>query len=174
MTTFYLIRHGKHEYDEVVEKGFKGHSFEFAPLSDLGILQADECGRDGRFKDADIIISSPYTRALQTAAIISCKTGIKLAVELDLRETDINKNHKLDNFDDYIASARASIKQDNPPENSGYEWETQEELNTRVVNVLKKYTKYKKVIVVCHGGVIYNLTYEQSIPNCSVHEYWLG
>lgn len=41
---------------------------------------------DERLKGADIILASPYTRTLQTAAIISKNTGIPIEVETDLLE----------------------------------------------------------------------------------------
>lgn len=42
-------------------------------------------------KNSEIIISSPYIRALQTAAIISKETKIPLTVEIDLREWQPDK-----------------------------------------------------------------------------------
>jgi hypothetical protein len=48
MTTFYLIRHGKHNYDLVSGKNFIGHGFELAPLIEEGINQAIECSKDYR------------------------------------------------------------------------------------------------------------------------------
>jgi broad specificity phosphatase PhoE len=66
MTTFYLFRHGKHNYDLVSGKNFIGHGFELAPLIEEGINQAIECSKDYRLKDCELIISSPFTRAMQT------------------------------------------------------------------------------------------------------------
>ncbi len=41
---------------------------------------------DERLKSAQLIVASPYTRALETAAIISRETGLKIRVEVDLHE----------------------------------------------------------------------------------------
>ena len=71
MALFYLIRHGEPIYDNMLEKGFWGFGRDFAPLSEKGIEQAEITAKDIRLKSAEIIVSSPYTRAMQTAQIIS-------------------------------------------------------------------------------------------------------
>ena len=75
MAVFYLVRHGEADYDHMLEKGFWGFGRDFAPLSPKGRQQAETAARDGRLKSAEIIVSFPYTRALQTAQIISTETG---------------------------------------------------------------------------------------------------
>lgn len=86
MATFYLIRHGEPDYSQLSEAGFWGFGRAFAPLSTLGIQQAELAANDERLKAANLIVSSPYTRALQTASIISRKTGLPISVEIDLHE----------------------------------------------------------------------------------------
>ena len=86
MAIFYLIRHGQPEYDQLDKFGFYGFGRDFAPLSKPGISQAYHAAKDARLQTADIIISSPYTRALQTAQIISSVTGIHVNVEVGLHE----------------------------------------------------------------------------------------
>lgn len=81
-----LIRHGQPDYTPCDERGFIGHGRSLAPLSPLGVSQAEKTGKDPALKDVKLIVSSPLTRALQTAAIISRETGIPLTVEVDLRE----------------------------------------------------------------------------------------
>lgn len=81
-----LIRHGQPDYSEVTERKYIGHGRDLAKLTELGKEQAEKVSRDERLKGAEIILSSPYTRALQTAAIISRNTGIQIEVETDLIE----------------------------------------------------------------------------------------
>ena len=90
MAVFYLIRHGKHTYEPVNGKGFIGHGLELAPLSEEGVIQAYECSKDSRLKNCDLIISSPYTKAMQTSAILSKQLGIDDKVEIDLREQELD------------------------------------------------------------------------------------
>ncbi len=56
------------------------------PLTELGIKRAEEASANPILKDYQIIVSSSYTRALQTAAIISKNIGVKIKVEIDLHE----------------------------------------------------------------------------------------
>ena len=71
MALFYLVRHGEAIYDYMFENGFWGFGRDFAPLSEKGRQQAGITAKDARLKKAELIVSSPYTRALQTAQIIS-------------------------------------------------------------------------------------------------------
>ncbi len=121
-------------------------------------------------KDADIIISSPYTRALQTAAIISRETGIKLVVENDLHEwmpdTKFIYDYEVSGaFQEYFeAEGKRNVSHK-------YRWESYEDLKKRVQLTLLKYKNYKKVIVVCHGIVMSSLTrFDDIIEHCGVRE----
>lgn len=86
MSKFYLIRHGKPDYTYGDTHGFIGQGHDLAPLEIERIGEVKETAKDKRLKEAQIIISSPYTRALQTASIISKETGIDIIVEPDIRE----------------------------------------------------------------------------------------
>lgn len=57
-----------------------------APLTELGIKQAEEVSWNPFLENCQIIVSLPYTRALQTAAIISKNTGLDIKVEVDIHE----------------------------------------------------------------------------------------
>jgi broad specificity phosphatase PhoE len=171
MTThFILIRHGEPRYDEVIERGYVGMGYEFGKLTENGIAQAEDRAKDPNLKDADIIISSPYTRALQTAAIISRETGIKLVVENDLHEwmpdTKFIYDYEVSGaFQEYFeAEGRRNV-------GHKYRWEAYEDLKKRVHLTLLKYKNYKKVIVVCHGIVMSTLTrFDDVIEHCGVRE----
>lgn len=168
MTTFILIRHGEPRYDEVLSRGYKGMGYELGRLTDLGVSQAQERANDERLKNSQIIISSPYTRALQTAAIISRKTGVELMVENDLHEwmPDMTQKYQLEphtSFEEYIQYRGI------PTDSRLYPWETYEHLQERVGKVLDRYQAYEKVIVVCHGVVISSQThFDDIIEHCGV------
>jgi Fructose-2,6-bisphosphatase len=51
-----------------------------------GMSQALVAALDQRLKSANIIVSSPNTKALQIASIIRQKTNIELTVDMDLEE----------------------------------------------------------------------------------------
>ena len=86
-----FIRHGEPDFNAVDSRGFIGLGREFAPLTSAGIDQAEEASKNLLLKDAEIIVSSPYTRALQTAAVISKNIGLEIAVETDLHEQIFDK-----------------------------------------------------------------------------------
>jgi broad specificity phosphatase PhoE len=168
MTTFILIRHGEPRYDEIQSRGYKGMGYELGRLTDLGIKQAEERALDERLVKSQIIISSPYTRALQTAAIISRSTGIILVVENDLHEwmPDLTHHYTYDPheaFLEYIEN-RGIVSQ-----SSKFSFEPFDHLQKRVSAVLDRYQDYDKVIVVCHGIVISTQThFDDIIEHCGV------
>ena len=169
-TKFIFIRHGEPRYDEVMERGYVGMGFELGKLSEKGELQAEKRAKDPILKDAELIISSPYTRALQTAAIISRITGIKLSVENDLHEWNpdtkfIYDYEVKDSFNEYLSSNGILQKHHQT------RFEPYENVKKRVDAVLDKYKNYKKVIVVCHGIVISTVThFSDVIEHCGLRE----
>ena len=169
-TKFIFIRHGEPRYDEVMRRGYVGMGFELGRLSEKGELQSEKRANDPVLKDADVIISSPYTRALQTAAIISRITGIKLTVENDLHEwmpdTKFIYNYEVkDSFNEYMSS-RGILSSSHQTR-----FEPYENLKKRVETVLDQYKHYKKVIVVCHGIVISTMThFSDVIEHCGIRE----
>ncbi len=170
-THFIFIRHGEPRYDEVVEKWDQTVGYNFGKLSENGESQAEIVAKKDILKDADLIISSPFTRALQTAAIISRITNIKLTVEHDLYEWQPNIHQAIstydanDAFEEYLKNRGVHLVSDK------YQWETYEDLKKRVELSLLKYKNYKKVIVVCHGIVISTMTkFDDVIEYCGIRE----
>ena len=90
---FYFVRHGKTDYSEHNQKIYQGYGVNLASLAEKGKKQIKQTAKDERLQDADLIISSPYTRALQSAAILSRKLNVRLEVETDLHEWLANKNY---------------------------------------------------------------------------------
>lgn len=90
-----LIRHGEPDYRVVTERKFKGHGRDLAPLTEQGVLQAEAVSHDPRLAGAEFIVSSPYTRALQTAAMVTCNSDVtlqclKLAEKYSKEEGNLN------------------------------------------------------------------------------------
>ena len=86
MMDLLLVRHGEPDYSDIDERGYIGHGRDLAKLTEKGVRQAERAAEDTRLQGAELILSSPYTRALQTASIISRITQIPLTVETDLHE----------------------------------------------------------------------------------------
>lgn len=152
MAKYYLIRHGEADYEGLSEKGFFGFGRDFAPLSELGTAQAEETARDERLKNADIIVSSPYTRALQTAAIISRETGLKIKVETDLHEWIPDKRNRYATTEEAMALYEEfTANHGEYPKGRECSWETMSEMQERMRRVKDKYAGYDKVIFVSHS-----------------------
>lgn len=93
MATFYLVRHGKTDYSERNKKIYQGFGVNLSPLSVEGVKEIENTSKDKRLLEASIILSSPYTRAVQTAAILSKELQIDIVIETDLHEWMANKNY---------------------------------------------------------------------------------
>lgn len=173
MTVFYLIRHGEPTYEFVEERGFIGLGRALAQLTEEGVRQITETSKDERLKLCDLIIASPYTRALQSAAILSRELGIELHVEVDLHEWLPDKVY----FQYKTRDDCRKLKEDyllhngKYPENQTKVWETTESMKKRMESVLNKYLAYSKVIVVCHSMVMEALTGYKNICFGQIIEY---
>jgi broad specificity phosphatase PhoE len=86
MTTIYLLRHGEPDYQPVRERRWPGSMADLAPLTAYGIEQATEAAHKLAGVGAVKLVSSPFTRTLQTAGIVACRIGLLIEVEFDLHE----------------------------------------------------------------------------------------
>lgn len=161
-----LVRHGEPDYSKCVEKGYIGHGFNLAPLSEKGRLQAEQVAHSEYMKDAQLVVSSPYTRALQTAAAICSANRLPLLVDEELHEwiPDLTYQNTQEDekksSDDFLACGGIW------PEGTDCKWESIHMLSQRVLNALDRYRDYDKIIVVCHAVVMFHLTGLNTVPHC--------
>ena len=155
---FYFVRHGKTDFSETYQKIYKGFGSNMVPLSEEGVRQVMSAAEDPRLQGADIIISSPYTRAVQTAAIIAAKTGAKTLVETDLHEWVSNTDYVFED-DETAEKAYAEFFESGGVHTSPEQkWEDAAAITGRVRAVLEKYKDMDKVIVAGHGMMIKAVT----------------
>ena len=165
---FVLIRHGDPDYSACVRGGINGQGFGLVPLSEKGLQQARQVAAHPALAGAQLVLSSPYTRALQTAAEIVRATGLPLAVEPDLHELMADRSgaphtrEEMKQLHQEFLACRGCW-----PEGGERPWETVEQLTNRVTSVLSRYLSYDKVIVVTHGGVIRRFVNDQRIAYCT-------
>lgn len=165
---FVLIRHGDPDYSACVRGGINGQGFGLVPLSEKGLQQARQVAAHPALAGAQLVLSSPYTRALQTAAEIVRATGLPLAVEPDLHELMADRSgaphtrEEMKQLHQEFLACRGCW-----PEGGERPWETVEQLTDRVTSVLSRYLSYDKVIVVTHGGVIRRFVKDQRIGYCT-------
>ena len=176
MTVFYLVRHGEPDWcynDRLINEQYrlKGHGRDLAPLTAAGMEQAKMAAADSRIRNSELIVSSPYTRALQTAAIIVRETGLELRVEVDLREWQPDLTFEYDSLDRLHA-----LKQDYQnhhgiyPPDAAKVWESKTMLKQRMEAVLEKYRHFPRVTVVAHGEIFRTQKNLEELPYCSVTE----
>ena len=159
MALFYLVRHGEADYSQLMENGFFGFGRDFAPLSKTGIEQVEKTAKDQRLKSAQIIVTSPYTRALQTAAIISRETALKICVEVDLHEWIPDKTNQYKTSDEAFTLAKEFYENKGLyPNGQQLRWETLDEVRKRMQRVVEKYAGFGKVIFVGHSMAFGTLT----------------
>ncbi|MBO5143713.1 MAG: histidine phosphatase family protein [Clostridia bacterium] len=165
-----MIRHGEPCYANVKDLQLLSYLGELTPQ---GIAQAETVAKDERLQDADVIISSPFTRALQTAAIISRETQKPLIVEPAFHEILLDTSHKYTLYEEYIDRsykdfiAHSGVRNDFTP----YKWESLEHIVSRAYPAMKKYVNYNKVIVVAHATLIRSFGYDElRMPHCQIFE----
>ncbi len=163
-----FIRHGEPNYSPCYERGFIGHGKDLASLTDEGIKQAEIVSKSESLCQSEIIISSPYTRALQTAAIVSKNTQLDIIVEIDLHEFLPDKTFQYKGQEESDILHKDFLKcLGEYPKGEIRKWETIQEIKNRVMSVMKKYLFYKKIIVVAHGGVIRRFTGVAEVNYCT-------
>ena len=168
-----LIRHGEPNYKNVTNLNLVSY---LAELTTLGVSQAENVANDERLNGAELIISSPFTRALQTASIISQKTQIPLTVEPLFHEWLEDKTHFFTLDPVYSKAAYHEFLDHNHEHTTDcvYNWENASNVGKRAFTGMKKYYEngYNKIIVVAHAMFIRTFGYtEQKLPHCHIYEY---
>ena len=152
MTTIYLIRHSK---PLKVNNTFNNDNLqtqnEKQILSIEGELIAQKKLNNKEFDNIDIIFSSNYVRAIQTAKYISEKNNLKINVMNDLSERKFgieSWNELPDNFE------TKQLIDDNYKINNG---ESQKEVRNRMyfaITKILKENKNKRIAIVSHATAI--------------------
>jgi uncharacterized phosphatase len=156
MTLFYLVRHGEPQWKLNEERRVKGAQHDLVPLTDDGARYIEQhTAADARLQGAKTILTSPYTRALHTAAILSRRLDMPLTVEYDLHEwmPDLTQNYETkQELDELVRDFEAHGGMYPPGETR--KWESREMITLRTRAVLERYLDEERVIVVTHGFVI--------------------
>ena len=171
MTKIVFMRHSEPDYSFVRERGYIGHGIDLAQLTENGIRIAEKASMDGRLDDAEIIVSSPYTRALQTAAVISRNRRLDIKVELDLHEWMPDLTFQYASKEDASKANRLCIEHKGVcPDDSEIRFESLDRVFDRAKKALLRYSGYQKIIVVTHGIVMRRFAFAPDIPYCGIAE----
>lgn len=156
MVEVYIIRHGQTDTNK--EKRINGNSTDL-PLNEAGRKQANELRESFDLSDFDEVISSPLTRAYETAQIVTEGTGIEVKTDARLREAD---------YGSWDGKSEVELFDQHPDvfDNNGYllpgfieyaeNAEDYEDVYLRINELLNEISQLgdnKKVALVCHGFI---------------------
>lgn len=172
MTFIYLIRHGETDWN--LARRIQGSTD--IPLNETGRIQARATGQLLSRRSWDAVVSSPLSRACETASIIASQVGLEGPTVL---EAVVERNYgAAEGLSDTELDAR--FPGDTPVPGR----ETRAEVASRVLPALMRLAEAypgQAVIVVSHGGVIRTVLNEvgpedsphrtSTIPNGSIHSF---
>lgn len=171
MAKVVFIRHGEPDYTKVTALGFKGHGRDLGQLTKAGIEQAHQVSKDPRLNGAEVLLSSPYTRALQTAAILSKAHGLDIEVVTELHEWVPDLTYHYSDVEVVNRAAKAlTVNKGECPDDFNPPYETLASVFERAMNALKPYLNHEKIIVVCHGIVMRQFKFVLDLDYCGVLE----
>lgn len=174
MTHFYIIRHG----ETVFNRKGRIQGWCDSPLTDLGVSQAKQLGKELKNILFDVCFCSTSERAIDTANYILGGRNVKIIPSKKLKEQS---------YGDFEAEKSVNIFKDDVSFPDGYRFcggENHSDVIERVMNELKKIaSEYPNanVLVVCHGSAIKHIvnylspgfvmekpTTAALVPNCSI------
>ncbi|AFQ13042.1 TPA: histidine phosphatase family protein [Bacillus pacificus] len=141
MTTIYFVRHAHSTYTKEERE---------RPLSEKGQLDAENVTHLLKDRHIDVVISSPYKRAIQTVQGIANTYDVSIQIEEDLRERLLSSESVTD-FNDAVQK----VWEDWDFAHEG--GESNDVAQRRAVicmqNILKKY-KDKNIVIGTHGNIM--------------------
>jgi len=169
MTRFFLVRHGETEWNRIHR--IQGSSD--IPLNDTGRSQALKVGGVLSRHRFDLIVSSPLSRAMETATIIARRLRMPLPLPLPA----IVERH----YGEAEGATREDLDARFPGNTPVPGREPREDVHKRVIRALGDLAirhPHADIIAVTHGGVIRSVVehaapgqYNEPIRNCSVHSF---
>ena len=162
-----FIRHGEPDYSLLEEAGYTGFGLDLAPLSAAGRRMATEAAANPLLEQAEILISSSVTRALETASYLIRDRQLPLFVEPLLHEWQVYESGT-----EKFEQARKLFFENNGslPAGSPVRYETAEQMKARFFSALSKYRDYETVALVAHRMLIRQFVPDEIIDFCQVIE----
>jgi broad specificity phosphatase PhoE len=141
----YFVRHGQTNSNaQAASQPALGND---EPLNELGAQQASELAEQLKNEEIDVIISSPFKRAVQTAEIINKYHDLEIDINDTWREIQTDGYVDLDTWNDIFNFDKKTLI-----ENA----ESLENFFKRIYEALDKLVaehKNETILVVSHGGV---------------------
>lgn len=169
MTRFFLVRHGETEWNRIHR--IQGSSD--IPLNDTGRSQALKVGGVLSRHTFDLIVSSPLSRAMETATIIARRLQMPLPLPLPA----LVERH----YGEAEGATREELDARFPGDTPVPGRENRDDVHKRVLRALGDLAirhPHADIVAVTHGGVIRSVVehaapgrYGEPIRNCSVHSF---
>lgn len=157
-----LMRHGEPDWGLVEDERWRGAARDLAPLTSRGREQAREAADLLRSDPPALVLASPMTRALQTAAIVAGALSVELQVDLDLREWLPDETYQWTSAAEVVSAYEEMLLNDGVRPDDSSRWEPLASVRSRATTVLETYAADEvPVLVVCHEVLIHALTGEQ-------------
>ena len=179
MKTFYIFRHGQSTYN--LAGRTQGQTND-SVLTPLGEQQAREVGKKLQGRAVEVILSSPLTRAIQTARLAN--ESLQVPMQIDDRFSEVNVG-EIEGLHYTVIQEKYGMKyhkwrsSDRQYENMRFNGgESKKEVRTRVLEGLKDYAEhspYTCMAVSSHGIMLTQLliAFDQraiDVPNGGILE----
>jgi broad specificity phosphatase PhoE len=168
-----LLRHGESEFNVIYKKTRVDPGIRDPKLTDLGHQQVSEAVRYLKNRTIKCILTSPYTRAIQTASIVSEAIGVAIEVDPWIGERSA--------FVCDLGTPGPDLRQAWPSLDLNHlkeTWwptpvESEAALDERCLSFRKKHSstsKWRHTLVVSHWGFIRGLT-GHTVGNAQLVEF---
>ena len=174
MTQIYLVRHGEPDYETVDSRNLPGLAADTAPLTPEGAKQSETVADLLSGIGATYLVSSPFTRALHSAAIIGHRLALGVRVDYDLRDwLPESSGYWRGQADVRAAQAELDEYDGEWPQGIRRPWEPLSQVRERALAALARHTASTDgpVLAITHSTVIRALTGERDIPH-GAHQYY--
>jgi len=174
VTQIYLVRHGEPDYAKVDDQGLRGAAADSAPLTPDGVRQAEDLAEILGGIGATYLVSSPYTRALQFAAIVGHRLALGVRVDHDLRDWSPDRTGTWRGRADVLAAkAEFEAYGGEWPDGIQRAWEPLSTVRERAETALARHAAGTDgpVLAITHATVIRALTGETGTAHGG-HEYY--
>lgn len=168
----HLMRHAETDWRQVNARRWRGLLNDFAPLTEAGRQQACAAADALSSRGIDLIVTSPMTRALETASTVSAALKVPMRVALDLREWLPDETWSWTTAQEVVEAYQDMVRHEGVrPEGHPFRWEPLQSVRTRAEAVLAELPSQLTVLAVCHEVVIYALTGKEATEHCSIVAY---
>ncbi|WP_449449985.1 histidine phosphatase family protein [Streptococcus suis] len=173
-----FVRHSEPNYSMFDQHDnprlYAGFGRDLAPLTEKGRALAQKVASSPVFAQAQVVIASSVTRALETATYIAQAQQLPLLVEPFFHEWRPDMTGQNASQDGAVLAHRLFLENSGAvPESSPVRYETAAEMRERFLQALEKYKAYDRIVIVCHGMLIRQFVPKETIAYCEILEYTL-